>query len=287
MFAVAITAAIALSGLSMWRAHEATRVSETMAETIAETIGSLTAEAEMPSVSSSETLTNLTTLVETDPEGAVALVRQVLTTHPEILEEAIAALDVVRAEDEAQRVASALEESAEALYRAETASVLGNPDGAITVVEFLDYNCSFCKRAHGDISRLIAENSDVRVLVRDFPVLGPGSLEAAQVASAFRTIGGDMGLFLDRMMAEELEPAGAALATSVALQLGADEEALNNAMTAASIMEPIGETYALADALGIRGTPAFVIGGELIVGAVGFDRLSEAVQAERDRLNPL
>ncbi|MFN3224625.1 MAG: DsbA family protein [Hyphomicrobiales bacterium] len=229
---------------------------------------------------------SLSALAEADREGAVALVRQALLDNPLILDEAVEALEAARALAEVDLVADVIAENADLLFDDHNASIMGNPDGAITLVEFLDYNCGFCKRAHGDVMRLIDEQNDVRVLVKDFPVLGPGSLEAAQVAVAFRAIGGDMTAFIDAMMTESVQ-ADSAMARRVALELGADETALDLALDSPSLMEPIGEAYALAEQLNIRGTPAFIVGDQRLMGAVGFDRLAEAIQVERDRLSAL
>lgn len=232
------------------------------------------------------TAQSLTDMAAADREGAAAVVRQALLDNPLMLDEAITALEAARAEQEETLVSQVIAENADLLFDSENASLMGNPDGAITLVEFLDYNCGFCKRAHGDVMRLIAEQTDVRVVVKDFPVLGPGSLEAAQVAVAFRSIGGDMTAFIDAMMNESVQ-ADAALARAVALELGADETALDLALDSPAIMEPIGEAYTLAEQLNIRGTPAFIVGEQRLMGAVGFDRLAEAIQVERDRLSAL
>lgn len=219
-----------------------------------------------------------------DRAGAVALVRQALLDDPAMLSEAIEALDAMRARSDEELAGQIISQNAELLFSGEHASVLGNPQGSITLVEFLDYNCGFCKRAHGDVMALIEQNDDLRVLVKDFPVLGPGSLEAAQVAIAARGLGADMGAFIDIMMAEQDAPADAALARQTALLLGVDGDALDAALADPQIMQPIAVAYQLAEALDIRGTPAFIIGDERIMGAVGFDRLALALQAERARV---
>lgn len=224
---------------------------------------------------------SLAALAEADPEGAVALVRQALLTDPGMLEEAIAALEAVRAASAQSEVADIIADNADVLFSSDNASVLGNPEGTITLVEFLDYNCGFCKRAHADVMEVIATHPDVRVLVKDFPVLGPGSLEAAQVAIAFRQAGGDMTAFIDTMMREETRRADRALALDVAEALGGARGALDAAADEDATLEPVAVAYTLAEALGIQGTPAFVIGDELIMGAVGFDRLDAAIQAAR------
>ncbi|MFK7791639.1 MAG: DsbA family protein [Devosiaceae bacterium] len=241
--------------------------------------------ADAPSAPARET--GLAELAANDRAGAIAFVRQALLDDPEILEEAIAALEAGRASAEEMQMSQVIADNADLLFSAEHASVMGNPDGAVILVEFLDYNCGFCKRAHQDVMRLITEHDDVRVLVKDFPVLGQGSLEASQVAVAYRAIGGDMAAFINRMMSEDSAPADASLARSVALELGASEIALDLALDNPELMLPIAQAYELAEQLNIRGTPAFILGDQRLMGAVGFDPLSQAIQAERERLAAL
>ncbi|MEM1288229.1 MAG: DsbA family protein [Pseudomonadota bacterium] len=238
---------------------------------------------ETPGADRQSPSTTLGTMAQQDPQGARLLVRQALLSDPTILEAAVAALDEHRQQSEAAVTAQALEVSRDILLSADAASVLGNPDGSVTLVEFLDYNCSFCKRSHADVMRLIDENPDLRVLVREFPVLGPGSLEAARVAIAYRDQEGDMTAFIDAMMAETLRPADTELALDVVRSLGGDIAQVEASSDAETVLESISEAYALAEVLGIGGTPAFVVGNELLLGAVGFDRLSAAVQAARQQ----
>ncbi len=294
LLGLAAVAGIALPiGLGAYALSGATSIGESQivgldAELLERSVEAETAPLDLAPVppASSTSPASLSQLAEADRQGAVALVRQALLDNPLILDEAVEALEAARASAEVGLVAHVIAENADLLFDSENASIMGNPEGAITLVEFLDYNCGFCKRAHGDIMRLIAEQDDVRVLVKDFPVLGPGSLEAAQVAVAFRAIGGDMPAFIDAMMNESVQ-ADIAMARRIAVDLGADETALDLALDSPLLMDPIGEAYALAEQLNIRGTPAFIVGEQRLMGAVGFDRLAEAIQVERDRLSAL
>jgi protein-disulfide isomerase len=280
-----ITLPIALGAYALSNSAENIEMSALDAQVLEQAVEAETAPLDLtPQTASSAA--SLTDMAAADPEGAIALVRQALLDNPLMLDEAIEALEAAREEQQESLVSQVIAENADLLFDDENASIMGNPNGAITLVEFLDYNCGFCKSAHGDVMRLIAEQTDVRVLVKDFPVLGPGSLEAAQVAIAFRATGGDMPAFIDAMMNESVQ-ADEALARRVALELGADETALDLALDSPAIMEPIGEAYNLAEQLNIRGTPAFIVGDQRLMGAVGFDRLAEAIQAERDRLSSL
>lgn len=280
-----ITLPIALGAYALSNSAEDIEMSALDTQILEQAVEAEAAPLDLTPQTASSTA-NLTDMAAADPEGAIALVRQALLDHPLMLDEAIEALEAAREEQQESLISQVIAENADLLFDDENASVMGNPNGAITLVEFLDYNCGFCKRAHDDVMRLIAEQSDVRVLVKDFPVLGPGSLEAARVAIAFRATGGDMQAFIHAMMNETVQ-ADEALARSIALELGADETALDLALDSPAIMEPIGEAYNLAEQLNIRGTPAFIVGDQRLMGAVGFDRLAEAIQAERDRLSSL
>lgn len=281
--AIAVPVAVGVFALS-----NATETEGTQAQSLDARMVEQSMQADSPPIALAPLpSTDLAAMAMDDPQGAVALVRQALLSNPLILDEAIAALEEARASAEDVAMVDVIRDNAELLFDSPHASVMGNPDGTITLVEFLDYNCHFCKRAHDDVMRLIAENADLRVVVKDFPVLGPGSLEAAQIAVAFRAQGGDMQAFIDAMMSQEDAAADSALARAVAVELGADEAALDLALEDPDLMTAIGEAYTLAEQLDIRGTPAFILGEERIMGAVGFDALMAAIHVERERLASL
>ena len=221
---------------------------------------------------------NLSGLAEQDRDGAVALVRQALLDDPSIIREALAALEVQERQQQAQAATDAIQEHRELLFDSERSAVIGNPEGAVTIVEFLDYNCGHCRRAHTDLMRLLAEAPDVRVVIKEFPVLGPESIAASRVSIAAKRLGVDFTTFLDRMMLSDGQITEDS-AMAIAIDMGIEEDALVNEMDNDEIIATLRESYALADALQINGTPAYVVGEELIMGAVGFDRLVEAVQS--------
>src|SRR3974390_1327136 len=114
------------------------------------------------------------------------IVHDYLIAHPEVRQEADAELEKKQAAADAEKHKDAVKEHAKALFSSPHQVVLGNPDGKVTFVEFFDYNCSFCKRAMDDMLTLIKEQPNLKVVLKEFPVLGPGSVEAAQVAVAAR-----------------------------------------------------------------------------------------------------
>ena len=161
--------------------------------------------------------------------------------------------------------------------------VLGNPQGNVTMVEFFDYNCAFCKRALPDMLELLKTDPDLKFVLKEFPVLGPGSVEAAHVAVAARmqdSTGKKYIEFHQKLLGGR-GPADKARALAVAKEVGFDMPRLEKDMDSDEVKKTIDENMKLADALGVSGTPSYVVGDEVVVGAVGLDELREKIKAER------
>ena len=159
--------------------------------------------------------------------------------------------------------------------------VLGNPDGAISLVEFFDYNCGYCKRAVSDMTALIDSNPDLRVVMKEFPILSPGSVEAARISVAVKEIAPDRFLEFHEAIFSRPGEADGAKAVEVAGELGLDTEALEAVANNENAMRNLQEVQNLAGILRISGTPSYVIGSELIPGAAGFDALQAKVASMR------
>ena len=114
------------------------------------------------------------------------IAREYLVAHPEVIRDAILELQQREKVEEAATRAKTLQDSASLLFRPGNGGVIGNPNGKVTLVEFFDYNCGYCKKSLSDVSRLVKDNPDLKIILKDFPVLGPGSVEAAQVEAAVR-----------------------------------------------------------------------------------------------------
>ncbi|MER2537260.1 MAG: DsbA family protein [Rhizobiaceae bacterium] len=207
------------------------------------------------------------------------IVRDYLLKNPEILLEVQQALQ--DRQEEQQRVASldTINQARENIFRADHDGVVGNPDGKITIVEFYDYNCGFCKRAQEDMVELTNSNPDLRFVLKEFPILGPDSQKAHVVSMAFRKLMPDkFRAFHDKLLV------GSGRATEdtairIAVSLGADEAALREGMKDPAIGRAFEETYELANRLAITGTPSYVVGNEVVFGALGKDVLSEKIAA--------
>ena len=209
-----------------------------------------------------------------------AFIRDYLVANPDVLRAAIDALDKHDkqvAEAERQK---AVTDRASALFSSNFQATVGNPKGTATLVEFFDYNCHFCKGALPDIAKLMKDDPNLKVVLKDFPVLGPGSVEAAQVASAARNqLPGDRFWAFHYKLLGMHGPIGKAEALSVAKEMGLDMDRLNKDMENPQIESGLQDIMSMAEALQINGTPSFVVGQEVVVGAVGFDQLKEKVDA--------
>ena len=207
------------------------------------------------------------------------IIRNYLIANPEIVRDAISELQ--RRQDAAQQLAQTktIDDSAGLIFASGRQVVLGNPAGKVTLVEFFDYNCTYCRRAEADMKKLIATEPNLRIVLKQFPVLGPGSVEAAKVAVALQmTAPEKYGDFHDAML-EEPGQVNGEKALAVAQSLGIDPEALKAKLDSDEVKANIGESYTLANKLNLTGTPSYVTHKEVIVGAVGYDTLKAKVEA--------
>lgn len=209
------------------------------------------------------------------------IVRDYILQNPEIVETALVALEAQRREAAAAERAGKIAELKDTILNSEHQAVIGNPNGRVTLVEFFDYNCAYCKRAMNDLLALMESNPDLRVVMKEFPILSEDSMEAARISIAVKDL--NPGLYQEYHL-ELLSRGGTAnvqKAISIAKELGLDADALKRAADNGSVTENIQEVRQIAEALGISGTPSYVVGGEMIPGAVGFDRLQTMVQEAR------
>jgi protein-disulfide isomerase len=216
-----------------------------------------------------------------DKAAIEKIVHEYIVSHPEVLEEAMAALEKKQAAEASAGLAKTLEEKKTVLYDSSRQMVLGNPKGDVTVVEFFDYNCGYCKRALGDMLTLIDKDPKVRIVLKEFPVLGQGSTEAARVSVAVSRIAPDKYLDFHKRMLTGRGAADHAKAMEAAKDVGVDVKALEKALADKEIANTIEEVYGLASGLGLSGTPSYVVGKEVVPGAIGFDKLKARVAEAR------
>lgn len=209
------------------------------------------------------------------------IVREYLLKNPELIQEALVALEQKRRDEENVARAETIKSQSQILFNSVHQADLGNPKGDVTVVEFFDYNCGFCKRAFPDMVRLMEEDPNLRIVMKEFPVLGQGSVEAAQVSVAVLQTDPEKYLDFHATMISHRGQATKAIALDVAEQIGMNRAAIKKLVEGNEINIPIEEVYALANSLGLTGTPSYVVGDEVVMGAVGYETLREKIQAYR------
>ncbi len=208
-----------------------------------------------------------------------ALIHDYLLENPEVLQQAYERLQQRRQAEARARTRNALAAQRQAVFNDPTSPVAGNPEGDVTVVEFFDYRCGYCKRVFTRVERLLAEDAGVKLVMKEFPILGPASLYASRAALAAREQG-KYKPFHDALMGWRGDLSRADV-LQVAREVGLDTARLQRDMASESITETINRNMTLARELGITGTPAFIIGDTLVPGAIEFDALRELVRRAR------
>ncbi|MBI3702746.1 MAG: DsbA family protein, partial [Rhizobiales bacterium] len=199
------------------------------------------------------------------------------------LQEAMSELEKRQTAAEAEKHKTAVKDNAQNLFSSPRQVVLGNPDGNVTFVEFFDYNCGYCKRAMSDMLTLLKDDPKLKVVLKEFPVLGPGSVEAAQVATAVRMQDKSGKKYLDfhQKLLGGRGQANKASALAAAKEAGLNMAQLEKDMAGPEVKASLQEAFKLAEALGLNGTPSYVIGSEVVIGAVGLPALQEKINTAR------
>jgi protein-disulfide isomerase len=212
-----------------------------------------------------------------------SIVKDYLLAHPEVVQEALAELEKRQTAAEAEKHRAAVKDNAETLFNSRRHVTLGNPQGDTTLVEFFDYNCSFCKKAMADMLDLLKTDPKLKVVLKEFPVLGEGSVQAAQVAVAVRMQDKTGKKYLDfhQKLLGGRGQADRTNAMAAAKEAGLDMTRLEKDMASDEVKASLEESFKLADALGLSGTPSYVIGSDVLVGAVGLPALKEKVNTAR------
>jgi len=207
------------------------------------------------------------------------IVRNYLVENPEIMLEVFAKLEERREAADKAAAMAAIAENKSSLFEDAYSFVAGNPNGDITIVEFFDYKCPYRKRAVDDILDAAEEDGNVRIIYKEFPILSDESKLAAKAAMAAISQNKYMELHRALMATQGALPEERIL--RIAEEAGLDIDRLKQDMADPALDDAIERTHALARQIGIEGTPAFVIGNQLVPGAVSKDRLLEVVEEER------
>jgi protein-disulfide isomerase len=223
-----------------------------------------------------------------DPEPSVPeiekIVRDYLMREPEVIYEAIQELQKRQQTAEAERQKATITERADEIFRHPDDPFAGAAEGDVTLVEFFDYRCGYCRNMAGNLRTLIDTDDRLRFVFKELPVLGPDSVVAAKAALAAAKLDHDkyydfhMALMQSKDLSRET-------VLSLAAAKGYNRDAMAAEMDSAWVQERLDANQALAESLGINGTPSFVVGSTLIPGAVDIGRLAQLVQDERKASN--
>lgn len=211
------------------------------------------------------------------------IIKDYLIANPELLEEMSAELQKGQAAAESEKHRAAVQKNAEVIFNSPRGVVVGNRDGDVNFVEFFDYNCGYCKHAMADMLTLMKSDSKLRVVLKEFPVLGPSSVEAAQVAVAVRMQDPSGKKYLDfhQKLLNGRGQADKARAMAAAKEAGLDMAKLEKDMASPEVNATLNENFKLAEEMGLNGTPSYVIGKDVVVGAVGAAGLAKKISEAR------
>ena len=193
------------------------------------------------------------------------IIKDFLLSNPEVMMEVQSALESKMEKIQTERTALAIQQNAAEIFKPAASPVVGNAKGDVTVIQFFDYNCPYCKKAFHEVAQLVEKDKQVKVIMKEFPILSKGSEEAAKVALAAKLQGKYWEFH--RAIQEAQGQTNEASALRLAEKVGVDMARLRKDMASPEVKKEIDDTRALAAKLGIQGTPHFLVGDRVIPGA--------------------
>ena len=204
------------------------------------------------------------------------LIEAYLMSDPKILQRMSVALDTTLQAEERSAATTAIASMREAIFNDPKQVVLGNPEGDVTLVEFFDYNCGYCRAALPDMAALLAEDPNLRVVLKEFPILSNESIDAARVAVLVGDADVDYWSFHEALFTSRGQ-VDKQVALAAAAELGLSAVSLELDMGTEAVSQSIQSSYEIAKELNITGTPTYIIGNEIIPGAIGIDELRSRI----------
>lgn len=200
------------------------------------------------------------------------MIESYLMSDPKILQRMSVALDSTMQAEERSAATAAIASMHDKIFNDPKQVVLGNPDGDVTLVEFFDYNCGYCRTALPDMATLLAEDPNLRIVLKEFPILSNESIDAARVAVVVGKSDVDYWSFHETLFTSRGQ-VDKKVALDAAAQLGLSPVSIELDMGSEAVAQSIQASYEIAKALNITGTPTYIIGNEIIPGAIGVDEL--------------
>jgi protein-disulfide isomerase len=226
---------------------------------------------------------DMTSMTDAERDQFRNEVRSYLMDNPEVIIEAVNTLEARQAEQAATDDKSLVSANSDALFDDGYSWVGGNPDGDVTVVEFFDYRCGYCRKAHDEVKELVSSDGNIRYIIKEFPILGEDSLASSRFAIATKQVAGDeaYAAVYDTLMSFNGEVTETAL-RRISDTLGLDVEPILAKMDSDEVTAVIQETRELAQRLQINGTPTFVMQDQMLRGYVPLNGMRQVVEGVRE-----
>lgn len=208
------------------------------------------------------------------------IVEEYILDNPQIIIDSLNNYQKQAQEQMMEQANQAVADEIEEIENDPRSPIYGNPDAEVVLVEFFDYLCGYCKRAFNDLKKIADKNKDIKIVFKEFPILGPNSTIASKAGLAVNKIAPEKYMAFHEA-AMENRISGESSIEKIISELGLNWEKVQASMESAEVNIALQKNRDLANKLGIRGTPAFVIGGKLHRGAIGFDAMQEAIDNAR------
>jgi len=229
---------------------------------------------------------NFADMTDAEADAFGAAVRAYLLDNPEVIMEAVAVLEQRQQQEAASSDVDMVAQYYDQIFHDGFSHESGNPDGAIEIVEFSDYKCGYCKRAYPELLQLVENNPDIRMVVKEYPILGEESILAARAAIAVQITEGDEAYeqFHDTLMREN-GPLTELSLPLIAERLGFDSTKMVETMNSSLVTQIIQTNRSLGQQMQVSGTPTYVIGTQMLRGYVPLAGMQQIVDEARDALN--
>lgn len=209
------------------------------------------------------------------------IVKDYLYNNPEIIISSVQHMQEKKQDEERKKTADWISKNKDKIQSGKIIPTAGNPKGDITVVEFFDYNCGYCKHVYPDVQKLVSEDKNIKIVFREFPILGEDSVTASKISLAFASLYPAKYFdFHGEMMKSDPHKDEASI-KDIVKKLGGDVNKVMEKSKTADVQAAIDENKSLAEGAGVRGTPAFLIGDEFIPGAASLDDLKKVIGEQR------
>lgn len=221
-----------------------------------------------------------------DPEErrtTEAIVREYILRNPEIVLEAIRILQAREQAAAGERAIHAVAANSAVLRHDPATPVGGNPDGDVTIVEFFDYACPYCRNAHPVLAQLVEDDPNIRIVYKEFPVLGEASVSAARVGIAVHLLAPDRYLAYHAAMFQTRGRLSLQTAIQTATEVGVDRTRLLEVVESDEVGQLINKNVQLAQAIGVNGTPGFLIGDAVVPGLIQVEQFKQLIAQAREK----